>query len=357
VRISQLEDSVRLLQEKLSCEWPVINKARLEARGNLSRIRDLLDGLDSTDASIVAFGSLARAEWTAKSDVDWTLLVDGQADPQHLEVSQAIAGRLKKEGFAEPGPTGVFGNMAFSHDIVHKIGGEDDTNKNTTQRILLLLESVSVGKRLAYERVMGMLVSRYLDDDRGLRFGSQPYRVPRFLLNDIVRYWRTVAVDFVEKQRGRAGQGWGLRNAKLRMSRKLTFVAGLLTCFSCEMFTTPQARNALTKEEHPTSLMASHLLDFTSATPLDILCFFLLNSDVKPRTSKMILDAYDSFLSVLADSEKRTRLERLTPEDIADDLVFNEVREISRKFQTALTAIFFHDDDRLRRLIEFYGVF
>jgi hypothetical protein len=33
--------------------------------------------------------------------------------------------------------------MAFSHGIVHRIGGQNDTNKNTTQRILLL-QQVSV---------------------------------------------------------------------------------------------------------------------------------------------------------------------------------------------------------------------
>ncbi len=31
--------------------------------------------------------------------------------------------------------------MDLGHDIIHQIGGQYDTNKNTTQRILLLLES------------------------------------------------------------------------------------------------------------------------------------------------------------------------------------------------------------------------
>jgi hypothetical protein len=136
-------------------------------------------------------------------------LIDGQADPQHLEIAQQVARRLAEGKFQAPGTTGIFGNMTFSHDLVQKIGGPDDTNENTTRRVLLLQESTAFAKTDAHERVLRLLLSRYLKEDYGLRFGTLHYKVPRFLLNDIVRYWRTVTVDFVDKQRGQAGHGWG----------------------------------------------------------------------------------------------------------------------------------------------------
>jgi hypothetical protein len=108
---------------------------------------------------------LARDEWTVGSDVDWTLLVDGLADPEHLRVAQWVTERLEEAEFAKPGPTGVFGNMAFSHEIVHQIGGQQDTNRNTTQRVLMLLESYPIGKDAAYERVLRGILHRYLEDD------------------------------------------------------------------------------------------------------------------------------------------------------------------------------------------------
>src|ERR1700730_14742317 len=168
-------------------------EASLRTRGELDkRLSSEIPGYTSPDTSLVVFGSLARGEWTTGSDLDWTYLIDGGAKSTHLQITQDIQRVFKQKNLAEPGPTGTFGNMAFSHDIIHQIGGQNDTNKNTTQRILLLLESTPIGERKeAYERVIRAVIDRYLEEDTHLLTrDSKNYRVPRFLLNDIVRFWR-----------------------------------------------------------------------------------------------------------------------------------------------------------------------
>jgi len=77
----------------------------------------------SEDTSLVVFGSLARGEWTSGSDLDWTYLIDGQANSDHPRIAQKI-NRLVRERFTGPGATGTFGNLAFSHELIHQIGGQ-----------------------------------------------------------------------------------------------------------------------------------------------------------------------------------------------------------------------------------------
>src|SRR5580658_7124475 len=101
------------LQDRLGARWPVIMKARQEAWQTRVGLIMLLaasnERLDQPDTSIVVFGSLAREEWTSGSDIDWTLLIDGSANPEHHTNAVQIGQRLAAN-YNVPGQTGVFGN-------------------------------------------------------------------------------------------------------------------------------------------------------------------------------------------------------------------------------------------------------
>jgi len=152
-----------------------------------NELDELFRGQNSSDTSLVVFGSVARKERTSSSDLDWILLIDGQSIPEHKEQERVIESILAEKNYIEPGKSGVFGKMVGSHDLAHNIGGEDDLNSNTTRRVLTLLESLPIGNREAFDRVRRQLLRRYLEDDRGIRYSSGNVRIPRFLLNDLTR--------------------------------------------------------------------------------------------------------------------------------------------------------------------------
>lgn len=339
--------------------WKPLDIALNESSQLRVSLAERFEKLIPADASFVTYGSVARGEYTVGSDIDWTLLVDGQADPGHFNAAQAIRAELDAMKLEGPGPTATFGSVTFSHELVHHIGGASDSNRNTTQRILLLLESAPIGSPDAHERVIRAILARYLDNDISFltksRSGRQ-YKVPRFLLNDIVRYWRTMCVDYATKFRERQGAEWALRNAKLRMSRKLIFAAGLMMCFSCYL-TPPQKFQGLFDVTDELGPIIVHLRSFVARTPMDILVdAFCEYTD--ESTAVSFVDAYAGFLAVVADGGKRKILKALPAERANSDELFETIREMSDNFQKALTKLFFGSrEGKLTELTHKYGLF
>ena len=221
--------SVEKLETLLNADWPTIRTCRERSVALWQELETALEGTCSSDVSVVLFGSIARGEVTSASDADWSLLVDGQANPDHPELAQQVGRRIHEVVGKAPGREGIFGNLAFSHDLIQLIGGEDDTNHNLTRRNLLLLESRPFGKIDAHERTLKQVLHRYIHEDLSTVKSHRDFYVPRFLLNDFARFWRTMAVDFAYKRRNRCGEGAALRILKLRMSRKLLFASGLVS--------------------------------------------------------------------------------------------------------------------------------
>ena len=340
------------LRDACGAEWPNITALRERSAAKLKALRVHLTATVPQDTTLVVFGSLARNEFTAGSDVDWTLLVDGAANPEHWDTTQRIRAKLGSLGINPPTAGGAFGSLTFSHDLIHKIGGDDDTNQNTTQRLLLLLESAYIGPGRAYEHVVVSILTRYIEEDL-LSPNDTPFRVPRFLLNDFARYWRTMAVDFAHKRRVRQADKWALRTTKLRLSRKLLYSAGLLSCYLCgEQFRGARRSNPY----HDARQVTQFLAQLVRTTPLDIVARVVL--DYFGETSvagRQIFDTYDEFLGVMNDVGKRETLKRLRPEEADSNAVYQEARQLGTQLHDALTRLFF--EGPLREFTTHYGVF
>jgi predicted nucleotidyltransferase len=352
------DDPIAQLAKRWSLQLAEISHAKEEARSWRMKFKKICEEqqLLTEDTSVVVFGSLARDEYTSGSDADWTLLIDGEANSDHRRVVQKIESSIK-DIFKQPNPTGAFGGLTFSHQLIHNIGGPEDTNANTTQRILMLLESRSIrgSGDAAYGRVVRGIFNRYLDQEVStLNREKTRFKVPRFLLNDVVRFWRTMAVDFASKQWARGGTGWAIRNAKLRLSRKLIYVAGLLTCFSCAL--DKDLNFKVDSESDKVFALVNHLRKSVTSTPLAVLARALLLHDADGEASSQIFSSYNEFLGILNDGEKRTHLEKLLADDAESDSLFTEIRRISGAFQKGLDKLFF-ENENISPLTKKYGVF
>jgi hypothetical protein len=248
----------------------------------------------------------------------------------------------------------VFATLVSSHDLIHNIGGEDDTNKNLTRRLLLLLESTPLTGVITHERVVKNILKRYLLEDRSF-WRVDGRHIPHFLLNDFARLWRTMAVDFAYKLRARSREKWALRNIKLRMSRKLLYVAGLLACFHPHLLMPdPEVRRHIYEEESFKPEIIDVVYSIFSDSPLDMVAGFLDRPEFD-HIALRLFRAYDEFLGVLRDANHRNQLEKLSEEDADSDPLYQKARETSHRFRDSLLELFF--GEKLFDLTRLYGVF
>ena len=121
----QVSKPLEEVSKLLGCRWENIELAQQKTRQitqSLSSIIEDVPGPDS-DTSVVVNGSIAREECTQGSDLDWTLLVDAQANADHQENLLGIRDALnvtdgegkraifKGLGLKEPGTEGTFGTL------------------------------------------------------------------------------------------------------------------------------------------------------------------------------------------------------------------------------------------------------
>lgn len=353
--------TVMKLAQEVKAEWRGYVLAAEGTRKAANSLREALHKapesirLLNADSSLVMFGSFARHEMTEGSDYDWSLLIDGVVDNSHARLSRVIAKALEKAKLTEPGSSGTFGNMIFSHDLVHWIGGEADSNQNLTRRILMLLESRPIqlsetdSSEGVWNNVLSNILERYFEAD--VHFAPEGERkVPRFLLNDITRYWRTIAVDYAQKHRDHAGKKWAMRNAKLRLSRKLIYASGLAFCLSCQLDPPESIRDDLFGRSVDCSAkpFIERAKTFSRTPALEYLAAFVdvftQGTASRETIIRCIFDSYDQWLLLLGDSDNRNVLSNLSHTDAKTNAVFKQVRELGSEFARGLELLFFKYD-------------
>ena len=153
------------------------------------------------------------------------------------------------------------------------------------------------------------------------------------------------------------GEGWAIRNIKLRMSRKLLYVSGLLACFSFNLGFDERLGPLACQGSPGPQECIEHLRSLLRYTPLEILATTLMRYKHLEPTARKLLKAYDTFLGMLCDKEIREHLNRLRPEEDQSDMVFQHARNLSRDFTDGLIELFFDSESKMAELTQRYGVF
>lgn len=327
-------DALEALAVRSDEGFPNLTAARKLTERRLPEMRGQLDAVEiDSDACVALFGSWGRRELTAGSDNDWAVLVNGPEREGVLPAPGRVEAAVGEKG-RKPGAQGTFGAIAFCDHLVERIGLDGDDNKNLTRRMLLLLESVGVVNESVHEACRRRVLDGYLADS------VKDYRPPRFFLNDLIRYWRTICVDFVGKEREGKGQKWALRNLKLGTSRKMLFAGGLLPILLCHRYKVVD--------------MGAFLSEWLERPSVDRIALAFLELDAVDAGVRAI-GAYDRFLGMLDDSGARAELERLSRIEAQQSEAFQRGRRLGDELEQGLLALLF--ETRLEPLVREYGIF
>ena len=285
-----------------------ITKRRSEA--GLSTMRAIAAELIGDDDRFVVGvnGSYARREVTSGSDVDLFILYRKDALAEASDIQNRLRERLEIEGFKMPASDGVFERPLAISGLTETIGGMDDSNDTITRRMLLLLEGEWVFGEPGFEDARNRLLNQYVAE------AIRPEQIAMFLLNDIIRYWRTICVDLEHKVQV-GGKPRAIRLIKLRFSRMLLFVAGVLAVGE----TFGYERDA-------------KLLRLT--TLLSLPAYERVQSIVG-NNSLAILKLYDDFLDNLDDAHIRAQLSQQSP-DGENSEAFEQLRAKAQLFRDGL---------------------
>jgi hypothetical protein len=327
--------------QALDVELPTLRGAHDRSENWIRDAKDyfaeqLADVEDDT-LDIVFLGSIGRREASPESDLDFLVIAhqlireSASTVPRVMTAVDAFRNDL---GLREPGGTGVFGRLVAAADLVERIGLDEDTNAHHTRRVLLLLESVSAFHPRMHDELLGAIINRYLAD-----YATPKDGVPRFLLNDVLRYWRTMTVDYQAKKWGSADPKWGLRYLKLIISRKLMVAGTVASLLKCE------------------AAAEAYFLDEFSMPPLARLA--QLHSHLSTERCQdlaAVLRIAEEFATALQDEAFRDEAQSVTKRaDIEVGSRFDYFRSQAKLMQTHLESIFFDDflADRARTYLSF----
>ncbi|NBC31518.1 MAG: hypothetical protein GVY13_02465 [Alphaproteobacteria bacterium] len=307
-------------------------KLREFTEEKLTQLRQSLANPDliASNVLLVTFGSFARREASEHSDLDYLILSENVGSVSD-ELIQAINTNVRNVVGKLPSATGAFGKPRTPAEILTNIGGSRDTNDFITHRLLFLLEGEWLSDESKFNSIRKEIIEKYVEQT------PRDHQLALFLLNDIIRYWRTVTVDYVYKTaEADEPKPWGSRNIKLVFSRKLLYASGL---FSVAMTADRTKEN---KVEILEKLFRMPVID-----RMIEIC--------GENSFASCLKSYNFFLEKMSDAEVRGSLDKIAREDREND-TFRQLKNEGHNFTRELMKVFektFHSTHPIYRSVIF----
>ncbi len=299
---------------------------KLPALGNLENI------------CIYACGSFARKEAHKDSDID-LFFVDYDIEANHKKYKKSdkdildaelikIAKELK---FPEFSNDGQYLEVHSLNKILKELGGRNDDYENYfTTRLLMILESVPLANTTLYRNVINKTIDAYFRDYDGKEGSFRPI----FLLNDIVRFWKTLCLNYEHKRNelelvtDEQKAKHRLKNFKLKFSRKTI-------CYSMIIPLSMKEKLYSTKKQ---------VIELTKLTPLERLENISTKNSTKKLYNEMV-NRYEWFL----DETQRSDI----TEKLLDSRYKNNVYQKGNEFSHCIFKILreVSDDAAIEKII------
>jgi Putative nucleotidyltransferase DUF294 len=309
-----------------------------------SRLDPVHDLLTDEPLCVYATGSYGRLEAWRGSDADLFFLYDdvNADDFSWLKFTRLVACLVDATEAMEFPPfsgDGKYLEVLYVGEMEKVLGSRGDDSTNAfTARMLLLLESRPVYDADLHARLLERIVGFYYRDfaDHADDF------VPGFLINDILRFWRTLTLNYehdrhglqrkdltVDELRSEKAKS-ALKNYKLKFSR-------MTTCFSM----------VANLASEPRPVTAAVVVELCRMTPAERLARLVDRGESARAIVERLEDAYETFLvdvqrpetDLLADfANGDTRREKLDRAGDYGDLIYDLLRVVV-------------DDRRMRYLV------
>lgn len=279
--------------------------------GRLEPVRPLLAG---EPICVYATGSYGRLEGWTESDVDLFFLYDGDDDTDRFSwitftrLAACLVDATEAMGFPPFSGDGRYLEVLYVREMEQVLGSPDDDSTNAfTARMLLLLESQPVYNPELYasllERIVGFYYRDFADHADGF--------VPGFLINDILRFWRTLTLNYEHHRRqlqDLAGEELRAKKASSALKNYKLKVSRMATCYSM----------IANLSSEPRPVTAETVLQLCRMTPAERLARLGDRADGAQDLADRLAQAYEEFLQDVQRPES-VLLEEFTDEGVRSD--------------------------------------